>query len=360
LAALPEGESKITFSVNCDLTSFLDDRYQISVTGAQPKDFNVKDAHVSSVTRNAVVVVLDGQKLPTNPPPKYLRGGTVTGVNCPPPGDAFNVTFSVAPIPISRGYLYLLKNAFYSDTVNVTIGIDGMLSSSDTSSVQQITAILTELAQVAGALAPGFKITGVEPRKPEAPQDPRDKCYKTISDFLRLGPYYDSTVWRRADWSIPLPSRDKPEVALRLQLSRQRGITPTGQVRVNRYHPGLVAFFPIPAIAKIWCDVPDAGSALLSPPTVVPLYIESHFLDPQRDFLTNPQDTFTFNSGIITGHKYVAQSPAKTIVDTVTAPIRAMMPSVTVTQTTQVQSVPGKPEQTTTSTGTQTAPSKGP
>jgi hypothetical protein len=47
-----------------------------------------------------------------------------------------------------------------------------------------------------------------------------------------------------------------------------------------------------------------------------------------------------------------------TVVDTVTAPIRALMPSVTITTNTQVQTGGGKPNQTTTTTNTQVAPPK--
>jgi hypothetical protein len=93
----------------------------------------------------------------------------------------------------------------------------------------------------------------------------------------------------------------------------------------------------------------------LSPPTVVNLYTESHFLSPQRDFFTNPHDTVTFTAGLITGHKFTGQSAAKTVVDAITSPIRALMPSVTVTQ-----SVAVSPTGKTTTTSTQTAPPKGP
>jgi hypothetical protein len=127
-------------------------------------------------------------------------------------------------------------------------------------------------------------------------------------------------------------------------------------------------FFLVPTAASILCVVtggsdksPKAQQTFyLAPPTVLNLYNESHILNPQRDFLTNPQDTYTFSAGIITGHKYAGQSPVKTVVDTLTAPVRALMPSVQVTQTTQVQTGGGKPDQTTTTTQAQTGPSKGP
>jgi hypothetical protein len=133
-----------------------------------------------------------------------------------------------------------------------------------------------------------------------------------------------------------------------------------------------VAFFPVPATARNECVVtriidqlPTATtptdtttitpSFFLSPQTVVNLYTESHLLNPQRDFFTNPHDTFTFTAGLITGHKFTGQSAAKTVIDTITMPIRSIMPSVTVTQ-----SVAVSPTGKTTTTSTQTAPPKGP
>jgi hypothetical protein len=139
-----------------------------------------------------------------------------------------------------------------------------------------------------------------------------------------------------------------------------------GNLKYGEVYEGLVAFYPVPAVTTLVCHVEDRRKKRkqelieLTPPQVINLYMESHLVDPQRDFFSNPQDTYTFSSGFITGHKYQAQSPAKTIVDTVTAPVRALMPSVTITTNTQVQTGGGKPNQTTTSTQTQTAPPKGP
>ncbi len=85
-------------------------------------------------------------------------------------------------------------------------------------------------------------------------------------------------------------------------------------------------------------------------PQVLNIYLDSDFINPQRDFLTNPQNTLTFDRGVVTGHKYVAQSSAKTVVDTVTALPRAFVPSVSFTSNTQVVTGGGKPAQTTTTT----------
>jgi hypothetical protein len=132
---------------------------------------------------------------------------------------------------------------------------------------------------------------------------------------------------------------------------------------IGAVHPGLVAFFPVPARTAITCGLPDAQDPkapsepiLLSPPQIVYLYTESHFLDPQRDFLTSPQDGLSFSSGFIVRHKYTDQSAAKTVVDAVTQPIRSLFPSVSVTQGVSVSSTGAK----STTTSTAISPPKGP
>jgi hypothetical protein len=133
-------------------------------------------------------------------------------------------------------------------------------------------------------------------------------------------------------------------------------------------HEGLVAFFPVPAEVELVCGIfgrigkegisfdDKYPTYYLNAPITVNLYTESHFLDPQRDFLTSPQDGLTFSSGFIVGHKFSDQSAAKTIVDTVTGPIRAMMPTVSVTQSTTVQSTGARSTSTSTTTGPPKAP----
>jgi hypothetical protein len=197
------------------------------------------------------------------------------------------LTISVIPVPVSRGFLYLTKNPFFSDAANVSVSSEGLLSSSDSSSAQQITAILTELAQTAAVFLPAELELRPETKekaasKPSQDQDDRKRCMEMIKNLV-------------TDMAF------------------------------------LVAFYPVPSVATLNCRVGRRKLFELTPPQVINLYTESHLVDPQRDFFSNPQDSFTFSSGFVTGHKYAAQSPAKTIVDTVTAPVRALMPSVTIT-----------------------------
>jgi hypothetical protein len=53
------------------------------------------------------------------------------------------LTIGVIPVPQNRSYLYMSRNGLFSNSANVTVAGDGMLSSSDTSSIQQVTASLT-------------------------------------------------------------------------------------------------------------------------------------------------------------------------------------------------------------------------
>lgn len=272
-----------------------------------------------------------------------------------PPGPP-TLTITVNPLPKTRAYLYLVRNAFFSDTINVGVSSDGMLSSSDSSSAQQVTAILNEIASTA-ALFHAESVTG---EKATPPQNDHDKCFNDLANYVKSGPFYANFPpfvnisrggysWIRSDISA---AGDANPVKLRVSVTPL--IPSQGQIEIEDAQPGLVAFFPVPAIVQVACVVGSHTIPVVAPQTVN-LYTESHFLDPQRDFLTGPQDTFTFSEGFITGHKYSDQSPAKTIVDTVTGPIKSIMPSVTVTQ-----SVAVSPTGKTTTTSTQTGPPKGP
>ena len=161
LGAKPEADGEhITYVVSCDLTSVLFQSDPVSIDQIQPTDYGGTGT-VADITSTSVVVKL--AKKPSSS--RYLRGGVISGASCPPPGDTFNVTLGVTPIPISRGFLYLHRNAFYNDTINVSVGNDGMLSSSNSASAQQITAILTELAQTIAPAVQG-KAFAFTPSRP--------------------------------------------------------------------------------------------------------------------------------------------------------------------------------------------------
>lgn len=652
------GTGQIVYQVSCDLTSVLPVGGIVVVNSTMPKEFGVDSATIVQVTPTRIVANAP------NPNKPYQSGGVVANANCPAAPDSFAVTLTVTPTPVSRGYLYLRRNAFFDDSVDFSVSSNGMLSSSDTSSVQEITGILTELAQtaaaVAGAAGGGVFIQGVlpvpaskqpQPNPPEAGDqqtidqlvnaatqkdavviimslkaqnklagflqrvptpslalilkkaplkylilclapknladvvselgvtpsteltdvlnswdlteltrymssanlgefvkslwpgtlaavlqktlaggvvekinsadlaaaldgllnyDAENKqrnlvvfltaapepalvnklqpaelgkflnslsledlatvlsnlpaaelvkrllpddlnailikasketrisveteisqqaaqkrrtdlaaqgpgiCYRAIGNLVNSGPFYAAVGFQRIasgdiartpvfhawidvphgarggfvptdaviSWVILVGTNPGPDdgtsdtVSVRFAL--RTSVASYGQegAKTERAaaQSGFVAFFPVPAITTSECVIrrhgagmPDDGSAdlwsvvPLNAPTVVNLYTESHRLDPQRDFLTNPHDTFTFTAGLITGHKFTGQSAAKTIVDTITMPIRSIMPSVTVTQSVQVQrNASGQITQTTNSTQTATGAPKGP
>jgi hypothetical protein len=98
------------------------------------------------------------------------------------------VTISASPVPVARGFLYFTKNALFSDAANVSISTDGLLSGADSSSTQQITAILTELAQTAAAVMEGAPFNAAPPTA----QDDRRKCLETINKSASNLPFYRS------------------------------------------------------------------------------------------------------------------------------------------------------------------------
>jgi hypothetical protein len=375
---------EIKYAVSCDLSSILKANYQIVTTG-----FDAKSSYdgLQTVTRTdaSSVYVKAGA---TDPGPAKFSASAANGatlnVFCPSASEppSFALTYGVTTTPKQRAYLYATKNPFFSDNINVSLDGNGMLSGSDSSSTQQITAILTELAQTAGlalggigfpsATSANFDAKGVDQ------PNPRQQCFAAIAALTKYGPYYandksgDKNVTRgSAPWTRNFAIDSKNAVSLQLRLEPLAGkigqerlasaVPPVRLINgdILKAHAGLLAFYPLPAKATLTCVVGQERVSL-NTPSIINLYASSQFVDPKRDFLTGPQDTFTFNSGFIVGHKFADQSSAKTIVDTITAPLRALIPSVSVQQTTQVLTGGGKPDQTTTTTQSTTGPPKSP
>jgi hypothetical protein len=360
----------IRYAVTCDLTGVLQDGDPISISGVSPDNIYSGSKVVDHITPGNVFVKAD--------PAKPASDATVTSTAtlnaaCQPQGGDATVTFGVTTTPKARAYLYLLKNSLYSDAINVSLDSNGMLSISDSSSVQQITGILTELAQTAQQLALGAaKLADKEKKEAPPPFDPRLKCFAAIANLIKTGPYYAEHEFRTS-WSQPLPSDKDVSLEFKLQplagrtmqqdLLPWRQVYDRGRAKWLYAQNGLLAFFPVPATATLACRAtsPDGKKAdpiFLSAPSNINLYTASQFVDPQRDLFTGPQDTFTFSAGVITGHKYSGQSPAKTLVDMITSPVRALFPTVSIQQSVQVQTGGGKPDQTTTQTQTSIGASK--
>jgi hypothetical protein len=383
--------------VSCDLRSVIPDNTPITVSGVlaqAPKDNNkppTKPADyngtkiVDHIDKNYVYVKVDPDE---SQPQKYYHSDGSIEADCPPAtaetnkdsGGSVTVTFGVTAIPGDTANIYLSNNAFFANSSNLSFDSNGMLSSSDSSSTQQITAILNELAQTIGQFGLGLKdvlvsdVTGAF--------DARQACFSAIAKKLKSGPLILVSKYGNIDEAIDTSSdtTTKTTVSLDFELNpygpaeiRERDLFTKVPILLNnknkeiRTHSGLAAFFPKPHKASVFCSVDHTDlvtktttneQVFLSAPSVVNLYSHRRFVDPQRDFLTSPQDTFTFSGGFLIGHKYTDQSAAKTIVDTVIGPIRSLIPSVSVQQTNQVQSSGGKVTSTTTSTQTTTTPAK--
>lgn len=124
-------------------------------------------------------------------------------------------------------------------------------------------------------------------------------------------------------------------------------------------HEGFRAYISRPAMVRLACSV--SGERItrksfdISAPQILLPHAHADWLVPTRDFFTNPTDSWTFSKGgFLTRHDHSVQSGAKTLVDTVTAPVRALMPSTTIN--TSVNSQPGRPDTTTTSVTSNSPP----
>lgn len=257
-------------------------------------------------------------------------------------------TFGVRllPIPVTRVYLYLSKSALYSDAVNVGVGTDGMLASASSSSSQQFTAILTELGQTAGA-ALGAAGHAIGAKLVQPTPDDMKTCANAVVESTGSGSgvLYQTFFYNPAVSSYEVRHGSGYKLSLEFSLPQ---IPHQIETKFYANMTGFVAFYPYPVVAQLDCLLGDNAQIHLSPQIILNLYLDSHVFHPKRDFLSNPQDNFTLNEGFITGHQFSDQSPIKTVVDTITAPVRALLPATTVT--TSVQTGGGKPEQTTTST----------
>lgn len=106
------------------------------------------------------------------------------------------LTVTLVPVPTLRANLYMKKNSFFSNTFNVSTGSDGLLSSSDSTSVQQVTNILTELAQTAAVFvaprAPGGEVPSppVVSPPPPPPSDDRAYCAQGVSKLTASTAFY--------------------------------------------------------------------------------------------------------------------------------------------------------------------------
>jgi hypothetical protein len=277
-----------------------------------------------------------------------------------------------------------------------------MLSNAQSSSTQEITAIISEIS---GAIASVAKIAGASLVADITQIQPARKlCNSDIISFVKNGPYFSDHVLddnisqgliKTGSVSLflkldpngdPLLTQDLPAAgdtvsAIEFNMSiGGKPFPPTPAVLPRRparppltapaallrhrvpaapaAFSGVMVFFPLVVRATAKCYVPAGERPLalggstrvnLAASQTLNWYAHRAVIDPQRDFLTNPKDTFTFSGGIITGHNYSNQSAAKTVVDTILAPLQAIIPSTNISQSTTVQTG-GTGSQTTTST----------
>jgi hypothetical protein len=352
------------------------------------------------------------------------------------------VQLTLSPFGTLPKFLYMTKNAFFSDSVDVKAGTDGLLTSSDAQSSQQIQGILTELGQTAAAVvnaAGGAVLHSLAPTRdkenepakeecttPPAP-DEREICSAAIKEKIRYLPFYfdfprrtavpvtrkTAVIWlyHGKDKSLrafPYPPQAKTDtvksateikvtgnvntaddghatgdakitanttttkeqktcpqqsknysvaILVNFEASGSQENEVSDEELLDQPHEGFVAYRPHPVRVNLRCAIRDADhpksgqnyhDVALAPPQTIYPYYDRQWIVPNRDFFTNPKNTHTLNAGFLTGAQVTSQSSAKTVVDTVTSPVRAMMPSVSTSTTVITQ--PGKPDQVNTTT----------
>ncbi|HXZ02969.1 MAG TPA: hypothetical protein VEI03_23475 [Stellaceae bacterium] len=303
-------------------------------------------------------------KPPKTPPPKTPTDAQPESAK--PTLSQFSITLGTVNIPSDKRYLYFNNSGWYNSAVEFDTSLNGLPSKSDTSSTQQLTSLLTELAQTAGqALGGGLKFLKEPiPSTPPALSlaDLRKACaqmlkaiapsYAVIASFDRAGAMDIAPPQAVTVGSNPV------DITLAVVLDGDgalpaKELSPIGEGDID----GFVAYEPTPLLAHPVCK--GGGNSIdLGLPQILSVYKVRHVEKPLRNFWTSPQDTYSITDGIIVGHKYTDQSAAKTLVDLITAPARAAIPSTSVTTQTQLQTGGGKPDQTTNTTITQVSPPK--
>ena len=286
------------------------------------------------------------------------------------------ITVGAINQPKDKRYLYFHDDMWFNNSAEFHTNNIGYPTKSDTSSVQQVIPMLTALGQAAGQImALGGKAmmpTGLKETEVETQNNfnkLKANCDKAFSEVVAAPlPFYSEI--RVSDVS----EMNKDLMGANLVLNSlikttERGlkfkikIDPEGEGRADAIpkavpFEGYVLYEQSSITASLVCEDDSQIQLYLGTSPLIPVYRDRLQLNPQRAFWKNPTDTITSDNGIITGHKYTNQSPAKTFVDLITAPVRALLPSTTNTTTTSVVTVPGKPDQTTSTTQQQTGPPK--
>ena len=319
---------------------------------------------------------------------------------------SFAVSFAIAPLALKGAYLYLRNSFWFDNSVDFQIGADGLPNSSSTVSTQEVTTVFGDVSSAAvavvGKFAARVSIVGA-PAKP-TPQD----CYNAVAAAAAAAPMIgapasfvspdfakDSTPsWQLTNGSVEIP--------LKFGGSSANSAAPTGQgseiqgtgrdrfqiwVRITRnptptfkdttatdFSPGansspnntysssnrgFVAFLPDQVSLQLVCYASTDGTrgdsiGTLSPPVVKSAWLERIKLNPERALFSAPQDSFTFNDGILTEHKFTNQSSAKNVVEAGLLPLKAVLSAIPVpSQTTKVTTVVS-PSGTTKTTETDT------
>jgi len=298
----------------------------------------------------------------TNTPPTDDKGGTTKS-------SKLTVNLYIVPIALEGAYLYMRRNALFDNSVDFKIGPDGLPTSSDSNSTQEVTTILSDIASTAAGIVSRFAFNN------QVSSSSINDCYQAVAKLATTAPldadpvsFEDdgtskfSATFASAKGELPLMfsgrtlqgnSGNYYELALKIDHTSVTGwsdtkwkvTSSTSQSDNDVNQSGFSAYLPEQVTLQLVCypfprNAETAPVGALSAPVVKNAWLERVWLNPVRDTFTSPKDTFSFVDGVITEHKFTNESGVKNAVEMLTSPAKAALSVLPVpSQTTKVTTV---------------------
>jgi hypothetical protein len=270
-------------------------------------------------------------------------------------------TITLTPIIeyADKFYLYYKTNGLYNDSASFFTDVNGRPDGdkSATSSEQQLGVLTSSLIQVGMKL--GAAMVGWASMPDDITEDitepPTIPCLVKISDVISFTEIIDISNLKGEitssgsgvyidDTGNPILEKDEPKTGI-CEIKIKYSIESPFLAKYPDIDTGNGFLVYDPAPANIWLFAPDESIIWH---TSFETYNNSHLEKPTRGFWTKPANTYAFKNGVMIGHTYTQQSPIKTVVDFILAPVQAVLPGVSHSSTSST-SADGKTNSSTTS-----------
>jgi len=276
------------------------------------------------------------------------------------------ITFTPTVEYEGKKYLYYDTNGLFNDSAAFFTNANGQPDGDKltTSSEEQVGALTSSLIQLAAKAAGA--ISGITPNAmlltPQRPSLSPCNSNSTIADISGFSikistnqtPNPIDIYGFNKTGTDPVSGKDKLERCIysdHINYTIETPFKDPTTLAVNcEFDPkiddkcGFLVYDSAPAVIKL---KKDDGTVIWS--NTFETYARSHWEKPERGFWTKPSDTYSLKGGVLIGHSYTQQSPIKTVVDFIFAPIQMAMPGVT--QSTTKTSSSDKPTTTQSSSG---------